>query len=113
MTKGRAVLPGRVVAEQEPFFITLGGPLAHDSSGRDDNFVVPVRGLARNTRPSNRFVIPRVCNFIGFAEKPMLKTKALGALKIAKKSIKSQAPTGADPDFLRRFASNGHMCGSL
>jgi hypothetical protein len=26
MTKGRAVLPGRVVAGQEPFFITLGGP---------------------------------------------------------------------------------------
>jgi hypothetical protein len=24
MTKGRAVLPGRVVAEQEPFFITVG-----------------------------------------------------------------------------------------
>jgi len=32
MTKGRAVLPGRVVAEQEPFFITLGGPKAHDPS---------------------------------------------------------------------------------
>jgi hypothetical protein len=25
MTKGRAVLPERVVAEQKPFFITLGG----------------------------------------------------------------------------------------
>ena len=32
MTKGRAVLPSTVVAEQEPFFITLGGPKAHDSS---------------------------------------------------------------------------------
>ena len=32
MTKGRAALPGRLVAEQEPFFITLGGPKAHDSS---------------------------------------------------------------------------------
>jgi hypothetical protein len=29
MTKGRAVLPGRVAAEREPFFITLGGPKAH------------------------------------------------------------------------------------
>jgi len=29
MTKGRAVLPSTVVAEQEPFFITLGGPKAH------------------------------------------------------------------------------------
>jgi hypothetical protein len=32
MTKGRAALPGRLVAEQEPFFITLGGPKARDSS---------------------------------------------------------------------------------
>jgi len=31
MTKGRAVLPG-TVAQQDPFFITLGGPQAHDSS---------------------------------------------------------------------------------
>jgi hypothetical protein len=36
MTKGRAVLPGKVVAEQEPFFISLGEPTAHDLSGRDD-----------------------------------------------------------------------------
>jgi hypothetical protein len=26
------VPPGRVVAKQKPFFITLGGPKAHDSS---------------------------------------------------------------------------------
>jgi hypothetical protein len=36
MTKERAVLPGRVVAEQGPFFIALVGPQAHDLSGRDD-----------------------------------------------------------------------------
>jgi hypothetical protein len=30
------------------------------------------------------FVIPRVCNFIGFPKKLMLKTKSLGASKIAK-----------------------------
>jgi hypothetical protein len=36
MTKGRVALPATVVAEEDPFFITLGGPLAHDSSGRDD-----------------------------------------------------------------------------
>jgi hypothetical protein len=30
MTKGRAVLPGRIVAEQELFFIILGGPVAPD-----------------------------------------------------------------------------------
>jgi hypothetical protein len=39
MTKGRAALPATVVAEQDPFFITLGGPLAHDFSGRDDNSI--------------------------------------------------------------------------
>ena len=32
MTRWRAVLPERVVAEQKPFFVTLGGPKAHDSS---------------------------------------------------------------------------------
>jgi hypothetical protein len=36
MTKGRAALPLSVVAEQNPFFITLGGPKAHNFSGRDD-----------------------------------------------------------------------------
>ena len=34
MTKGRAALPLSVVAEQKLFFITLGGPKAHDFSGR-------------------------------------------------------------------------------
>src|ERR1700727_1810086 len=35
MTKGRAALPLSVVAEQKVFLITLGGPKAHDFSGRD------------------------------------------------------------------------------
>jgi hypothetical protein len=52
MTKGRAVLPATGVAEQDPFFIALGGPKAHDSSGRDDNSVGP-----RNLTPL-AFVIP-------------------------------------------------------
>jgi hypothetical protein len=34
MTKGRAALPTTVVAEQDPFFIALGGSTAHNSSGR-------------------------------------------------------------------------------
>src|ERR1700685_4558756 len=34
MTKGRAALPASVVTEQDPFFIALGGPKAHDSSGQ-------------------------------------------------------------------------------
>ena len=42
MTKGRAALPGTVVAEQEPLFITLGGPTAHDFSGRDEGACAPV-----------------------------------------------------------------------
>jgi hypothetical protein len=37
MTKGRAALPATVVAEQDPFFIALGGPKAHDSSGRKNS----------------------------------------------------------------------------
>jgi hypothetical protein len=36
MTKDRVALPAKVFAEQDPFFIASGGPLAHDSSGRDD-----------------------------------------------------------------------------
>jgi hypothetical protein len=39
MTKGRATLPWKVVAGQKALFITLGGPQAHDHSGRDDNSV--------------------------------------------------------------------------
>ena len=35
MTKGRAVLPGKVFAGQT-FFITFGGSKAHDFSGQDD-----------------------------------------------------------------------------
>jgi hypothetical protein len=36
------VLPGRVVAELKPLLITLGGLLAHDSSGRDDTLFSPL-----------------------------------------------------------------------
>jgi hypothetical protein len=44
MTKGRAVLPERVIAEREPFFIALGGPKAHDFYGRDDKERVALPG---------------------------------------------------------------------
>jgi hypothetical protein len=36
MTKGSATLPWRAVAGQKAFFISLGGPQAHDHAGRDD-----------------------------------------------------------------------------
>jgi hypothetical protein len=36
MTKGKAALPLSVVAEQSLFFMTFGGPKAHNFSGRDD-----------------------------------------------------------------------------
>jgi hypothetical protein len=39
MTKERAKAPWRAVAGQRAFFITLGGPQAHDHSGRDDTFI--------------------------------------------------------------------------
>jgi len=51
MTKGRAVLPGRVVAEQEPFFITLGGPQAHDSLSKTFPFQNERCGPARRAHP--------------------------------------------------------------
>jgi hypothetical protein len=41
-----------LVAEQKAFFITLGGPKAHDNSGRDDKFVWEGPVLS-----SNKFVI--------------------------------------------------------
>jgi hypothetical protein len=40
MTKGRATLPWRAVAGKNAFSMTLSGPKAHESSGRDDNFFV-------------------------------------------------------------------------
>jgi hypothetical protein len=36
MTKGKAALPLSVVAEQSLFFMTFGGPKAHNFSCRDD-----------------------------------------------------------------------------
>jgi hypothetical protein len=39
MTKERATVPERVVAGPKRFFITLGDPRTHDSSGRDDKVV--------------------------------------------------------------------------
>jgi hypothetical protein len=39
MTKVRAAFPWESGLGQKAFFITLGGPKAHDSSGRDDNSV--------------------------------------------------------------------------
>jgi hypothetical protein len=76
--------------------ITLDGPQAHDSSGRDDRFVSLVAVVSRldEKRPGPAttlygtvafsFVIPRACDFIGFEKKLMLKTKGLGASKVAK-----------------------------
>jgi hypothetical protein len=37
--KGRVALPRRVMAGRKAIFITLGGPQAHDLSGRDDKFL--------------------------------------------------------------------------
>src|SRR5580704_9174597 len=59
MTKGRAALPLSVVAEQDPFFIALGGPKAHDSSGRDDkgeSWRFQQQWLLNRTRSSSPWV---------------------------------------------------------
>jgi hypothetical protein len=63
MTKGRPELPATVVAEQDPLFIALGGPKAHDSSGRDDNSVAVGKFTWQSCCPHNccsrnRIVIP-------------------------------------------------------
>src|ERR1700728_822781 len=41
MTKGRAVLPGTVVAEQEPLFITLGGTAGPSTALRSGRKTFP------------------------------------------------------------------------
>jgi hypothetical protein len=51
MTKGRAALPATVVAEQDPFFLTLGGATAHDFSGRDNNSVELAKASVRTRCP--------------------------------------------------------------
>jgi hypothetical protein len=48
----------------------ISGFLRHDAIPKE-----------RDTLP---FVIPRACDFIGFEKKLMLKTKGLGASKVAK-----------------------------
>jgi hypothetical protein len=82
------VLTGRV------FAITSAAPLVADGSGWNVRLkrLMRLKGRNRVVGPaasSNRdatlpFVIPRVCNFIGFEKKLMLKTKGLGASKVGK-----------------------------
>jgi hypothetical protein len=48
---------------QKAFFITSGGPQAHDSSGRDDKSVTrKMRGC-----PSDKFVARKIVNRAGIA----------------------------------------------
>jgi hypothetical protein len=63
MTKGRVVPPSTVVAEQEPFFITLGGPNAHDSSV-EKHFQ---ERAAEPQVPPLRFAPVGACDFIDFS----------------------------------------------
>jgi hypothetical protein len=55
MTKRRVALPASVVAEQEPFFIALGGPKAHDSYGRK---IFPEKDLTPRISPLRSFGAP-------------------------------------------------------
>jgi hypothetical protein len=60
MTKERATVPQRVVIVPKRFFITFGGPHAHDSSGRHDKFVElrqAVHRLEKRQFTQNNFVI--------------------------------------------------------
>jgi hypothetical protein len=55
MTKGRATLPWRAVAEQKPFFITLGVPKARGTLGMTKERVVLHLGRGGRgwTEPTN------------------------------------------------------------
>jgi hypothetical protein len=65
----------------EAFFITFGGPQAHDSSGRDDKFVEPfivAPPLEGNPSPYNKFVIStgakrsgEICGFFSVPTHPV------------------------------------------
>jgi hypothetical protein len=56
MIKERATfIIWKVASRPKVFFITFGGPQAHNSSGRDNNFVARKEELVR--LPSNRIVI--------------------------------------------------------
>jgi hypothetical protein len=60
MTKERATFLWKVVSGPKAFFSTLGGPQAHDSSGRDDNSVaakILYFSWKRGVGSSNRIVI--------------------------------------------------------
>jgi hypothetical protein len=93
MTKGRAALPGIVVAEQDPFFITLGGPKAHDSSGREGwgalaFFVLWIEGRWRRGMELNhqiRFCRPFPFRFGFRALKKFLPSEEEGNRSIGKK----------------------------
>src|SRR5580658_9446726 len=63
MIKGRAVPPSTVVAEQKPFFITLGGPKAHDSSVEKHS----QESAAEPQVPPLRCAPVGVCDFIDFS----------------------------------------------
>ena len=57
MTKGTAALPWRAVAGQKAFFITLGGPNAHDYSGRE-TILFEIEDFLRRLPICNKVVIP-------------------------------------------------------
>jgi hypothetical protein len=62
-----------------------GRPLANELVDSGMHRLAPpaVTIPIQNGSATSSFVIPRVCNFIGFAKKLMLKTNSLGASKIA------------------------------
>jgi hypothetical protein len=75
MTKVRAALPRESRLGQKTFFITLGGPQAHDSSGRDDKVVAQFRAsvgrkaskfpaTTLSSRPERSEV--EICGFLSF-----------------------------------------------
>ena len=63
MTKGMATLPWRAVAGQKAFFITLGGPQAHEHFGRDDKVYLGA-GLVVCCGPESMPLVYFALNFV-------------------------------------------------
>jgi hypothetical protein len=74
MTERSVTLPCRVVVGRKAIFIPLGGPQAHDLSGRDDKFVKQLNASLGENEPDfttdlssrpERSVVERSAVFFG------------------------------------------------
>jgi hypothetical protein len=81
MTKERVVVPWKLWTEPRRFSSPWWAIGQRPTRGNEKR-LGPAATL--NGTVALSFVIPRVCNFIGFEKKLVLKTKGLGASKVGK-----------------------------